>query len=164
MGENYDNEDNVNAKKFSEFHPYRFLEILNIKIVNTQFNNCQRIITCSDGNEYWLPKSQCEELDKLEKMGKRARIIHLNEMRQEYVKFNCTYYLNYNEFVEKNYCDIDSRLSLYIKNQPDILHPFSDVIKKGFVSKALSEYERYKHLNLIEVEIAFNLLQDKEKK
>ena len=162
MAENYD-DDNVKAKKFSEFHPFRFLEILNIRIVNTQFNNCQRIITCSDGNEYWLPLSQCEEMDKLEEMGKNALIIKLNEIRQEYVKFNCTYYSDYEEFVEKNYCDIDSKLSLYIKNQPDIQHPFSDVIQSGFVSKALSDYDRYKHLDLIEVEKAFNLIKEKEK-
>ena len=162
MAENYDDDD-VKAKKFSEFHPFRFLEILNIRIVNTQFNNCQRIITCSDGNEYWLPKSQCEELDKLEKMGKQARIIYLNEMREEYVKFNCTYYSDYKEFVEKNYWDIDLRLNLFIKNQPDLLHPFSDVIQSSFVSKALLDYDRHKHLNLIEVEIAFNLLKERKK-
>jgi hypothetical protein len=96
-------------------------------------------------------------------MGKQARIIYLNEMREEYVKFNCTYYSDYKEFVEKNYWDIDLRLNHFIKNQPDILHPFSDVIQSSFVSKALLDYDRYKHLNLIEVEIAFNLLKERKK-
>ena len=151
------------AKGFSEFRPFIFLEILKIRVANTKYNIRQRIIHCSDGNEYWLPLSQCEEMDKLEERGKNALIIKLNEIRQEYVKFNCTYYSDYKEFVEKNYWDIDLRLNLFIKNQPDILHPFSDVIQSSFVSKALSDYDRYKHLDLIEVEIAFNLLKERKK-
>ena len=151
------------AKGFSEFRPFIFLEILKIRVANTKYNIRQRIIHCSDGNEYWLPLSQCEEMDKLEEMGKNARIIYLNEIRQEYVKFNCTYYSDYEEFVEKNCCDIDLKLHLYIKNQPDIPQPFSDVIQSGFVSKALSDYDRYKHLDLIEVEKAFNLLKEMKK-
>ena len=153
--------DFIHAKSFTDLQPLIFLEIYEIRIVDTKFHKVQRIMVCSNGDEYWLPVSQCDVLDEWKKKGKQPLIVHLNEMREEYIKFNCTYYSDYMNFVEKNYWDIAEKLSDFIETQADISHPFSNAVQYGFVSKALSEYERYKHLDLIRVENIFTDIKRK---
>ena len=164
---------NVNIKNFSEFPAFRYIEIFNIRIVTTPYLNRLRIIVCSDGNQYQLPICQYDKLDRLEKMGKQARIIYLDKMTKQYIKFNCTYYSDYKDFVQENYWDIDLLLDFFIKRQPkNISHQFSNIIECMFEGKcdcsdwfhkALLNCYGYKYLDSIQIEIVFNYLNEVKK-
>lgn len=153
-------------KTFNKLKTNTYLEILNIKNMDCTLppeylGFSQKTILCSDGNQYWLPYSQLLEL---EKMDNEPTIFCLNASEEQFEAYNCTYYMDYYNFVNQNFFDISKKLNEFIQTKKCLTNSYGYENKITFLIEFLDQLEKYRYLNLEKIRDTFTCIMKNDGK